>query len=211
MNSNVSLSELKKQYIGAIYREKAFLIKEVSVKLHHGGESHLYLNHNQFLSKFSNLQLLTEIYQLLLPKNIKNYKLGAVDSILSPVLCGLLASELKKDIVVTKEKKLEHGLENKVYGDTKGEIILVDDVTSTGSILINAANALRQQGATIHYAIISACRDTNAIDNLTKAKIKVFYVATYEEIIKTLWNVLTEREKQIIRQEIKEKKYNWKL
>ena len=136
---------------------------------------------------------------------------GAVDSIMSPVLCGLMAMKLYKDVIVVKEKVLAHGLENKVYGDTAGKIILIDDVTSTGTILVNAASALREKGSVVECALVSACRDMSAIDNLAKAGIKTFYVATYEEVIKNLWNVLTEKEKSIVKEESKEKQYNWQL
>lgn len=207
----MTFNTLKQQYIQAIYREKAFLIKEEYIKLHHGGESHLYLNHNQFLSKFANLRLLTDLYQQLLPNSVGNYKLGAVDSIMSPILCGLMAMKLQKDIVVIKEKELAHGLENKIYGDAAGEIILIDDVTSTGAILVNAANALREKGAAVKYALVSACRDMSAVNNLAKAGIKAFYIATYEEIIKNLWNALSEKEKEIARKENEEKEYHWQL
>ena len=206
------LAELKKSYIRAIYREKAFLISEERKKLHHGGESHLYLNHNTFLSKYKNLKLLTNIYsQLILSKSSDEYTLGAVDSVMSPIFCGLLASQLRKDIVVVKEKKLEHGLENKVYGTAKGKIILIDDVTSTGTILVNAANALRAGGAEINHAIVSACRDMSAVNNLEKAGLKVSYVATYEEIIQALWPELTQAEKDIVTEEITEKQYVWSI
>lgn len=122
-----------------------------------------------------------------------------------------MAMKLRKDIIVVKEKALAHGLESKVYGNTAGEIILIDDVTSTGTILMNAANALREKGSVVECALVSACRDMSAVDNLAKAGIKTFYVATYEEIIKNLWNVFTEEEKSIVREENKEKQYNWRL
>jgi orotate phosphoribosyltransferase len=201
---------LRKRYIEAVYREKAFLITEEKKKLHHGGESHIFLNHNQFLSKFDNLKLLTDIYAELIPK-LAAYTLGAVDSIMSPVFCGLLAAKLEKNVTVIKEKKLEHGLENKIYGDVKGEVVLIDDVTSTGALLVNAAQALSEKGAIVRYAIVSACRDESATLNLKKAGIKVLYVATYEEILQTLWKSLSVPEKKWVKEEISEKHYSWKL
>lgn len=207
---NTSLQTLRETYIYALYKENAFLIRKDTFTLHHGGTSHLYLNHNQFLSRFENLDLLVRIYKELLPKKL-DFSLGAVDSVMSPVICGMLAYQLRKNIVVIKEKKLEHGLENKVYGDSENEVVLIDDVTSTGTILVNAVKALREKGVTARLAIVSACRDLNAIENLLKEKIKTSYVATYEEIIKTLWNSLSDNEKELVYVEIKEKKYNWKI
>jgi orotate phosphoribosyltransferase len=110
---------------------------------------------------------------------------------MSPVITGILAIELKKDILIIKEKKLDHGLENIIYGNINGEVILIDDVSSTGTILVNAAIELRKNGAIVRYALLSACRDNTALDNLKKANIKPLYIATYEEIINELWDSLT--------------------
>lgn len=207
----MNLQSLKQKYIAALYKEGALLIKENKFRLHHGGESHIFLNHSIFLTSYKNLELLSKIYKELLPKSLNNYKIGVVDSVMSPVICGLLAMKLKKDIVITKENKKEHGIESKTYGNTRGEIILIDDVTTTGSILINAAKTLRHQGANIRYALLSACRDLSAIENLQNEGIQAYYVATYEEVIKTLWNTLTKKERILVQQEVKDKNYNWKL
>lgn len=187
------------------------MIKKEHFTLHHAGTSHLYLNHNEFLKKYANLDMLVKMYLSMMPKNVKNYKLGAVDSIMSPVICGMLAAKLKKDVVIIKEKKLEHGLESQVYGEAKGEIILVDDVTSSGTLLINAAKALRGKGAKVDYGIISALRDDTPLKNLKKAKIRPIYVATYEEILKTIWLKLKNEEKEAVEMEVKEKGYKWKF
>lgn len=205
------LEELKNEYINAIFAEEAFLVKEESFKLHHGGESHLYLNHREFLSKYKYLDLLTNIYIELIPKDLEDFKLGAIDSQMSPVLCGLISAKLKKDIVIIKENKTEHGLEQKIYGDPKGEIVLIDDMTSTGTMPINAAKELRAKGATVNYLIVSACRDLSAVENTAKENIKTIYVATFEEIIRILWPKLSQPEKDTIQKEIKEKNYDWKL
>lgn len=202
---------LKKQYIENVYQQKAFIISKTYFNLHHGGRSHLYLDHSKFLSCYKFLNLLVKNCLALMPQNLTNFQLGAVDSIMSPVICGLMAQKLKKDVIVVKEKKLAHGLENKIYGKLKSQVILIDDVTSTGSSLINAAKALRKMKVKVRYGIVSACRDLSAINNLSREKIKTFYIATYEEIIKTLWPMLKTWEKEVIFEEIKEKKYHWNL
>ncbi len=208
---STNLENLKNNYINAIYAEKAFLVKEEPFKLHHGGESHLYLNHREFLSKYKYLDLLANIYIGLIPKDLGDFKLGALDSQMSPVLCGLVAGKIKKDIVIAKENKTEYGLEQKIYGDPSGEIVLIDDMTTTGIMPINAAKELRKKGATVNYLIVSACRDLKAVENMAKENIKTMYVATFEEILKTLWGKLSDAEKNIVRKEIREKNYNWRL
>lgn len=205
------LEGLKNEYVNAIYTEKAFLVKEEPFKLHHGGESHLYLNHREFLSKYKYLDLLTNIYIELIPKDLTDFKLGALDSQMSPILCGLISAKLKKDIVIIKENETKNGLEQKIYGNPSGEIVFIDDMTSTGTMPINAAKELRNKGALVNYLIVSACRDLSAVKNTAKENIKTIYVATFEDIIKNLWSKLSELEKDTIQQEIREKNYSWKL
>jgi len=207
----MDLEQLKSEYINAIYAEKAFFVEEDPFKLHHGGESHLYLNHREFLSKYKYLDLLTNIYIELIPKNLTDFKLGALDSQMSPILCGLISAKLQKDIVIIKENKTENGLEQKIYGDPSGEIVFIDDMTSTGTMPINAAKELRAKGAIVNYLIVSACRDMTAVENTAKENIKTIYVATFEEIIRNLWSKLSYSEKDTIQKEIKEKNYDWKL
>jgi orotate phosphoribosyltransferase len=206
-----TMEKLKNEYINAIYAEKAFLVKEKPLRLHHGGESHLYLNHREFLSKYKYLDLLSNIYIELIPKGLENFKLGALDSQMSPVLCGLISAKLEKDIVIVKENITPYGLEQKIYGNPSGEIVLIDDMTSTGTMPINAAKALREKGATVKNLIVSACRDLSAVENTAKEDIKTLYAATFEEILKTLWEKLSDSEKNTVRKEIGEKKYNWEL
>jgi orotidine-5'-phosphate decarboxylase len=203
------LNQLKKKYIEAIYKEKAFLIKKDYFKLHHGGESHLYLNHREFLDKYKYLDLLAQAYIEMIPKGLKNFKLGALDSQMSPVLCGLIAAKIKKDIVLIKEHKTDYGLEQNIYGDPSGEILLIDDMTSTGTMPINAVDALRKKGAKVRYLIVSAVRDMTAIENMSEAGIETFYVATFDEILKTLWKKLPKEEQKSVQREVAEKGYKW--
>lgn len=202
---------LKKHYIDAIYAQKAFLIRDELFTLHRGGTSHLFLSHSHFLSQYKNLKLLSELYASMIPSDVSDYSLAAVDSVMSPVVTGMLSLKLEKDVVVIKEKKLEHGLENQLYGKPQKEVILIDDVTSTGTILINAAELLRKDNVVVRYAILSACRDLQAIEKLKEAHITCLFIATYEEIITTLWPQLTESEKNCVRDEVKVKGYAWHL
>jgi len=194
-----------------IHRERAFLIRKEPFTLRQGGTSRLYLNHREFLSHHKHLKLLADVYIALLPKTLRSYKLVATDSVMSPILTGMLSARLKKDIVSVREKTGEHGLEKTVYGIANGEGILIDDVASSGTVLVNATKTLRDVGMTVRYAIVSACRDLEPVQKLKAIGITALYVATYEEIIRLLWPNLDATERSIVKQEIKEKTLPWKL
>lgn len=205
------IGTLRAKYIETLYEQGAFRVRAEPFHLHHGGDSHIFLDHSIFLSRFENLDLLVSLYALLMPADANGGALAAVDSVMSPVICGLLAARTRKDVVVVKEKKLEHGLESRVYGDAAGEIILVDDVSSTGTILVNAARALREKGGSVRHALLSACRDTRAIEALKDADIQAVYIATYEDIARTLWESFSSDERALVRKEVQDKGYAWQL
>jgi len=194
----MNLNELKLKYINGIYETKAFLIKEKAFTLKSGKESHLYLNHRGFLSHHNYLSLIANIYGLLAEATKTNYQLGVVDSIMSPIIVGAMSHSLKKDFVVVKKTHLTHGTKDIIYGEINGEIILVDDMTSTGGTIIEAANTLRSVGGTVNHAIVSAVRNDTAETNLAKHQIKLWSIASFEEVITELGNSLTQEEKKII-------------
>lgn len=198
-------------YAAAVYSRGAFRIRAEPFTLHHGGTSHLFLNHMAFLPHPSDMRVLVDAYTQLLGDTVRDTSIGAVDSIMSPVLVGTIAAQVGRPVVITKEKKTEHGFEQSIYGDPTGEVILVDDVTSTGTILINAAHALRERGATVTRAVLSACRDLSAVERLQNEGIECAYIATYEQIVQGVWTLLSEEERALVKKEVVDHEYRWTL
>jgi orotate phosphoribosyltransferase len=70
----MSLDHLKSQYFDGVYKSKAFLIKEQPFILQSGKQSHLYLNHRNFLSQSNYLALVANIYHELAKKIELDYQ-----------------------------------------------------------------------------------------------------------------------------------------
>jgi orotate phosphoribosyltransferase len=200
----MSLEILKKQYIDAIYEAKALMISETALTLASGGKSHIYLNHRNFLPHHQHLELIAKIYVKLLEPHVREYKLGVVDSTMSPILVGAMSALDKRDIALIKIKKTEHGTKEETFGDISGEVVLIDDMTSTGSTLLEATPPLRERGGSIRYAVVSACRDETAQVNLAKEGLQLLSIATFKEIITTLRPKLNSREKEWVSKEFPE-------
>lgn len=198
------IEQLKQQYIETIYKTKALLIKEEQFDLKSGGKSHIYLNHRNFLSNYKYLELIAKIYLELLKEKVKDYKLCSIDSVMSPIIVGAMCALDNKDIVVVKEKKLEHGTKQDIYGGASGEIVIVDDMTSTGSMIIRAAKKIRENKGIVRYAVVSSCRDKTAKENLKKEGIELLNIASFKEIIGLLEPHLTDKEKEIVEKEYSE-------
>lgn len=194
----MNINNLKLQYIEGIYKTKALLIKEKAFVLQSGKKSHIYLNHRNFLSNHTYLALIANIYQELSKFITDDYVLGVVDSIMSPIIVGAMSVKFKRNYVVTQKTPLSHGTQESIYGEVKNNVLLIDDMTSTGNTLIDAAEKIRAKGGYVQYAIISAYRDDEAIKNLKRANIELLSIVSFSEIINKLDHLLTALEKDIV-------------
>ena len=196
----MNLEQLKIHYIEGIYRTKSLLIQENCFTLQSGKKSHIYLNHRYFLSNSGYLSLVATLYHELTRNLSSNYVLGAVESIMSPVIVGAMSVLFQKDFVAIQKKPMTHGTQATIYGDIKNEVLLVDDMTSTGDTLIEAALKIRANGGAVNYAVISAYREETALYNLQSHAITPLSIASFAEIITQLFPTLTSREQAIVQQ-----------
>ena len=205
----MNLDLLKTQYFDGIYQTKSFLIKNTPFTLQSGKTSHLYLNHRNFLSQNKYLTLIANIYYELTKQLDYDFQLGAVDSVTSPIIVGAMCAMFNKNYVVIKSEPLKHGTQEYIYGNIQQPVVLIDDMTSTGGTLIDAAKKIRSKGGAVQHAIISAFRDNTAINNLKSNGIELFSIAGFNEILSHLTPILTEEEKQIVQNELsQEQNYN---
>src|SRR5579872_6278137 len=195
------INNLKQLYVEGIYETKALLIREQPFTLQSGQQSHIYLNHRNFLAKSKYLQLVAKIYLQLIDNVLKDYKLAVVDSVMSPIIVGAMCTLSNKDLTIVKSAKLEHGTKEDIYGECSGEIVIIDDMTSTGGTIIEAARKIRNAGGTVNHAANSACRDKSPADNLANEKITLLYIANFDEIISSLVSYLSEKEKELVKLE----------
>jgi len=197
----MNLDSLKAQYFDGVYQTKSFLIKSEPFTLQSGKKSHLYLNHRHFLSQSRYLKLVANIYHYLTKQIEYDFQLGAVDSVTSPLIVGAMCAMFDKNYLVIKSEPLKHGTQEYIYGDLRQPVILIDDMTSTGGTLIDAAEKIRSKGGVVQHAIISAYRDNTAINNLKDKGINLLCIAGFSEILYHLTPILTQDEKQIVENE----------
>jgi orotate phosphoribosyltransferase len=200
----MQLSKLKQLYVEGVYETRALLIREEPFTLQSGGQSHVYLNHRNFLSRGDYLVLVANIYFQLIGSVLKteDYRLAVVDSIMSPIIVGAMCALRKKDLTVIKSTKLEHGTEQDIYGDCHGEVVIIDDMTSTGKTILEATDKIRAAGGQVHYAVVSALRDQTAVDNLAGKNVSLLHIASFQEILALLQPSLTTKEKALVASEL---------
>jgi len=194
----MNIQTLRSHYIEGVYNTKALLIKEEAFTLQSGKRSHVYLNHRNFLSDHTYLSLVVDIYHELSKSVEGDFMLGAVDSIMSPIIVGAMSVKMNRDYIVVRKSPLSHGTQETIYGNMTKPIILIDDMTSTGDTLIDAAEMIRSKGGVVQYAIISAYRENIAIQNLQDQNIQALTIASFDEIIEECRSLMTPNEKLII-------------
>lgn len=73
-------------------------------------------------------------------------------------------------LVIVRKAQKDHGIKNRIVGEfeQKKIALLVEDVTTTGGSVINATNALRNEGLIVNYVISVVDRDEGARAALEK-------------------------------------------
>jgi len=200
------MEELKKKFINDLVKENAFFVRKKPFDLHSGGKSHLYVNPMSYIIKPDNLIFTTAVLiQMIKNLNLTGYKLVSCPSIAGPILTTALALKLNKEFIITTESEHE-ALKTKIHGNVdKGDkILVIDDVTTTGSSIVEVSKMLRKFGAKVNHTVVLVISHMNALNRLKMNGIECHYFISLREIIDTLWDNFSEEEKKIIEDEIKE-------
>ena len=100
------------------------------------------------------------------------------------VIASALAIEIVKPLIYVRDKPKEHGTGNVIEGDLrKGmKVVLVDDVATTGTSLINTIKALKDAGMIVTDAFVIVNRLEGSNDLLSKENVKLHEITNVIEI-----------------------------
>lgn len=194
------LTKLKQQYIDGIYQSGAFLIHEDPFTLRSGIKSHIYLDHKKFLTNHHGLKVVMNNFFLMLKEKVDHFTFVVVDSMMSPMLGSAMATMLEKDMIIIKEEEALHGPREKMFGmiHSNQEYVIIDDLISTGSLVMHAAKLIRELGGIVRYAVVCTVREEAVVKELNHHGIEVLAIATMQEIIEYLKPTLTRQEQAIL-------------
>ena len=104
---------------------------------------------------------------------------------------SVLAIKLQKPFIYVRKETKYHGRERMIEGILMpgNRVLLVDDLVTSGQTLIDAANALRCEGATVNDALVLIDREEGATKNLAKVGIKLHCLMGIREVAKTLYDM----------------------
>lgn len=88
-------------------------------------------------------------------------------------------------LMIRKELK-DYGTKGQIVGDILPgrEVVLVEDVTTTGGSVIKAIHALRDQGLIIHRVITVVDREEGASGTLASAEVELIPLVRISELLK---------------------------
>lgn len=114
---------------------------------------------------------------------------GAVDLIGGVPTSGLtfasaLAYALAKPLIYVRDKKKSYGKSKKIEGVLKpgSNVILIDDLVTSGSSIISAADAIRDEGGLVNECIVLIDREEGAQKNLLRSSIRLNSISTISTI-----------------------------
>ena len=119
----------------------------------------------------------TPLFAKYIKKNFKNKNLICV----SPDVGGVqrtrgLATKIKADLAIIDKRRPKPGQSQvmNIIGNVKGKTcIIVDDIIDSGGTIVNAASALKKNGATDVYVFIThAVLSKDASEKIKKSKVK---------------------------------------
>ncbi|MCD5409222.1 MAG: orotate phosphoribosyltransferase [Methanocellales archaeon] len=112
-------------------------------------------------------------------QRLAGIELGSIPLAVVTSICSSLPY-----VMVRKEKK-EYGTGKKVEGEfAAGEhVLLIEDVTTTGSGAVMAAKILRELGMIVDCAIVAVDREEGAKENLDKIGVLLIPLITARELL----------------------------
>lgn len=114
----------------------------------------------------------------------------------------VVAYKLEKPLIYVRKEVKEHGLEKRIEGmiSPGSNVLLLDDLITTGDSLISAAESIRAEGGVVDKAVVLIDRMERGRERLTKNGIKLYSLVEIASLARFLYDmgVINENEKLAI-------------
>ncbi|MGP3667005.1 MAG: orotate phosphoribosyltransferase [Candidatus Bathyarchaeota archaeon] len=104
------------------------------------------------------------------------------------VYASTLAYKLRKPLIYVRKEEKSWGRERKLEGILKrgDNVLLVDDLVTTGKSLTEAAESIEGEGGKVNYALVLVDREEGGLEKLRHKGITLFSFISVSEIFKAL-------------------------
>jgi len=162
-------------------------VKYGEFELSHGGTSDYYVDKYVFETNPDCLALIGEAFADALADadwyaggtTLAGVALGAVP------LVAVTSVETGTPYVIARKQQKEYGTANLIEGDlTEGEeVVILEDIATTGQSAVDAAEALREAGATVSHVLVVVDREEGAAQNLADHDLALHSLVTASDLL----------------------------
>jgi orotate phosphoribosyltransferase len=154
-------------------------------ELSHGGTSDYYVDKYRFETAPECLELIAEAFAERLGE------LGAGDAKLAGVALGAVplvavtSVETGRPYVIVRKQRKEYGTANLVEGELADgeEVVVLEDIATTGRSAADAVEALREAGATVDRVLVVVDRQEGAEELLAEHDVELESLVTAEDLL----------------------------
>ena len=149
-------------------------------ELSHGGTSEYYIDKYVFETDPRCLSLIASAFaDRLGDERLAGVALGAVP------LVAATAVETDRPYVIVRKQATEYGTGNRIEGELEAgeEVVVLEDIATTGQSAIDAVEALRAAGAVVDRVLVVVDRQEGAAENLAEHDIELESLLTAEELL----------------------------
>jgi orotate phosphoribosyltransferase len=164
--------------IAALEASDAVLFGEF--ELSHGGTSDYYVDKYEFETDPEALSLIAEAFaERLDGERLAGVALGAVP------LVATTAVETETPYVIVRKAAKEYGTGNRIEGgfDDGEEVVVLEDIATTGQSAVDAVEALREAGATVDRVLVVVDREEGATELLADHDVKLESLLTASDLL----------------------------
>ncbi|ERH12956.1 MAG: orotate phosphoribosyltransferase [halophilic archaeon J07HB67] len=150
-------------------------------ELSHGGTSDYYVDKYRFETDPTALSLVAEAFaDRLSGERLAGVALGAIP------LVAATAVETDTPYAIVRKAAKEYGTGNRIEGDVpETEVVVLEDIATTGQSALDAVEALRGAGATVDRVLVVVDRQAGATERLAEADVRLESLVTAEQLLAT--------------------------
>lgn len=161
-------------------------VKFGEFELSHGGKSNYYIDKYLFETNPSCLRVIGEEIARHLDsideddKKLAGVALGAVP------LVAIASIKVRNPYLIVRKEQKDYGTAKQIEGHYSDgeEVVVIEDVTTTGQSALNAVSVLRQAGLEVNRVVVVVDRQEGAEDQLNKHNVELEPLLTADALLK---------------------------
>jgi len=155
-------------------------VKYGEFELSHGGTSDYYVDKYVFETNPTCLALIAEAFA----ERVADTKLGGV-ALGGVPLVAVTSVETGLPYVIARKQQKEYGTANLIEGvlEAGEEVVVIEDIATTGQSAVDAAEALREAGAVVNRVLVVVDREEGATENLAAHDLELEGLVTASDLL----------------------------